>query len=96
MKKSSLQKSNWEGNGWASVEIDSCEPGDFLIVLIQLCQSFCVPIPAVIDTLDGYATDLVIEGVVVKILMDQWTFSIAAELEVIRDQIYLALEKIDL
>ncbi len=96
MKKSSLHKSYWEGNQWSSVEIDPYEATDFLIVLTSICTSFSVVMPAVIDTLEGYATDLVIQGYSVKLLMDQWTFSVATENQSLRDQLFKMLEKIAL
>ena len=96
MKKSSLQKSNWEDNQWLSVEIDPYEAIDFLIVLTSICTSFSIAMPAVIDTLEGYAADLVIQGSPVTLLMDQWTFSVATPNETLRDQIFVVLEKIAL
>ncbi|MFC5473727.1 hypothetical protein [Paraherbaspirillum soli] len=96
MRKLSLKKSRWTGNKWPSVDIDPYEFDDFLKVVTQLCNTFSVAIPHVIDILDGYATDLVIENSPTKVLMDNWTFSVAAEKEDVRDKIYIALESISI
>ena len=95
MRTLQLKKSTWVGNKWPSVDIYPYEYEDFLKVLTQVCSVFGLAAPTVVGVLDGYAADLVIDGVEVKLLMDNWTFSLAAEREPIRDEIFASLDGLE-
>jgi hypothetical protein len=84
-------KDRWAGNQWPSIEIDPYEDRHFLPILTHLCGILHVPLPRVVETLDGYAADLEAEGHPVTLLMDNWTFSIAFEDEALRDRVFDAL-----
>ena len=92
----SLTKSHWQGNQWPSIEFGGEEAGDFPKILTTICVHFAVPIPAIVDVLDGYATDFSIDGSCVKMLLDTWGFSLAAETVDLRDRIYALLAATDL
>jgi hypothetical protein len=89
-----LGKSTWEGNHWPSVEFDQYEYeySDFLIVLTQVCEAFTVEIPEIVGTLDGYNSEIAIDGQRVVVLIDNWTFSLATPTTTLRDKIFDALE----
>jgi hypothetical protein len=76
------------------VDIYPYEYNDFLKVLTHLCGVFGLIVPPVVDILDGYAADLYIDGVEVKMLMDNWTFSLASEREQTRDRIFASLDRL--
>lgn len=96
MGKLSLEKSEWLGNHWPSVDIlDPYRPEDFLKVLGHLCVEFSVPVPPVVDIVDGYAADLCLERFQVKLLLDHWTFSIATEDLELRDEIFTVLGSLE-
>jgi hypothetical protein len=87
-----MQKSNWAGSQWPSIDFDLYEHTDFLVVVVQICQAFALKIPAIVETLDGYMTDLDINGDSVSVLLDNWTFSLATQTTSLRDNIFDALK----
>ncbi len=91
-----MRKSNWEGNGWPSIDFDDheYEYADFLIVVSLICEAFALEIPVIVDTLDGYMIDLEINNDQVSILLDNWTFSLATRTTELRDEIFSALEPV--
>jgi hypothetical protein len=93
MARLQIEKSEWTGNKWPSVDIYPYQNEDFLKVLFHVCGAFNLVSPDIIDTLDGYAANLYIESSKVTALMDNWTFSIASEQEAVRDKIFLLLEE---
>ncbi len=88
-----LAKSFWEGNKWPCVEIFPYEYDDFIKTIIRLSMVLKFEPPEITDILDGYAAEFKVDGFDAKALMDNWTFSIAAENERIRDRIYDALSQ---
>ncbi|HWX02899.1 hypothetical protein [Collimonas sp.] len=87
-------KSQWVGNKWPSVDIFPYETDDFLVVVSSLCTAFSLPTPNIVDILDGYAADLIIDKFPVQIMMDNWTFSVASESSDVRDAVMNILEGI--
>jgi hypothetical protein len=91
-----MQKSNWSGNQWPSVDFDAgdYEYADFLIVLSQICDEFSLEIPDIVETLDGYIAELEVDGDRVTVLLDNWTFSLATPTPARRDAIFEALQSL--
>ncbi len=83
-----LTKSVWEGNKWPSVDISPYEYDDFLKTVTRLAAAMEFEPPDIIDILDGYSAQFQVAGFNAIALMDNWTFSIAAENEQTRDGIY--------
>jgi hypothetical protein len=50
--------------------------------------------PPIIDTIDGYAADFEILGSEASIHIDTWSFSIAFEIERVRDQVMEDLQRL--
>lgn len=92
----SLFKSEWAGNKWPCVDIDPYDYSEFLIVLHHLCNVFSVDMPSVFSVIDVCIADLEIHGSPVTLHMDNWTFSVAAQDEVVRDLIFDALEHLSI
>ena len=88
-----LTKNLWEGDKWTCVEIFPYKYDDFIKTIMRLSMVLNFEIPEIIDILDGYCAEFQVDGFDVKALMDNWTFSIAAENERIRDKIYDALSQ---
>jgi hypothetical protein len=91
MAKLAFAKSTWDGNHWPSIEFAPYEYGDFLVVVTHLCADFGASVPEIIDTLDGYIADIVVDGTTVELLLDNWTFSLATQSEALRDRIFDSL-----
>ena len=96
MGKLSLEKSEWAGNHWPSVEIDPYEYADFLKIISRLCAEFHIALPSIIEGVDGYIADLLVGDDLIMIHMDNWTFSIATERPEFRDKIFEVLKTMNL
>ncbi len=83
-----LAKSIWKGNKWPCVDISPYEYDDFLKTVTRLAVAMEFKPPQIVDILDGYSAKFQVDDFNAVALMDNWTFSIAAENEEIRDRIY--------
>jgi hypothetical protein len=85
-----IHKSEW-ANKWPCVEIDPYGYEDFEPVMEHIAAHFKIPKPVTQDLVTITVADFVIREVPVTAHMDNWTFSIAAENENVRDELYTAL-----
>jgi hypothetical protein len=87
-----FRKDYWLGNKWASIDIGPVDGAYFPRLLTHLSLRYGFPIPPILDTIDGYAADFEILGSEASIHIDTWNFSIAFEVEAVRDQVMADLQ----
>ena len=83
-----LKKDRWLGNQWASIDITPVDDQYFLLILQALAEAYEIDMPEVIDTIDGYAADFVIDDVEGTFRIDAWTFSLAFADDALRDEVF--------
>lgn len=83
-----LEKNMWAGNGWPAFDIEPYSMADFEPVVRVIVGSLGIANPAVLFMPDGYAADFSVDGVKCAVNLDAWSFSIAAESEVVRDRLH--------
>lgn len=79
-------------NGSPAIDVSPYEYAHFLILLQHLCTTYGAPLPAVVETLDGYLADLELLGARVQLLLDNWTFSFAFSDAAVRDRVLADLQ----
>jgi hypothetical protein len=82
----------WLGNKWASIDIEPVDVNNFLPVLLHLSDLYGFPVPSIDHCLDAHAADFKILNSKATIHIDCWTFSIAFEETMIRDQVLIGLQ----
>ena len=87
-----FRKDQWQGNRWASIDIQPVDAAYFPRVLAHLSSQYGFALPPIIDVIDGYAADFVLLDSKATIHIDTWTFSIAFEQERVRDQVLTDLQ----
>lgn len=83
-----LLRSRWAGNRWPSVEIEPFREQDFFLVLYVLVEHLGAGITEMTATLDGYIADLLLHEQQILLHMDNWSLSVAAPSETLREQIF--------
>ena len=81
------QENRWAGNHWASIEVEPVDIAYFLPILTYLSALYEFPMPTIDWDVDGYGADFEILGSKAIIKVDTWSFSIAFEKGVVRDQV---------
>jgi hypothetical protein len=89
-----FRKDRWQGNRWASIDIQPVDAAYFSRLLTHLSSHYSFVLPLIIDLIDGYAADFVLLGSKATIHIDTWTFSIAFEEEGVRDQVLIDLQEL--
>ena len=89
-----FQPGEWAGNRWPSIDIEPDEHRHFLPVLMHVCATHGVPMPGVVDLLDGYAADFLVDGIECRLLMDIWAFSFGCANIVMRDRVLADLRSL--
>jgi hypothetical protein len=84
-------KTQLMANGWPTIDIEPMADTLFFKILDHLCITYHIPTPRIIDTIDGYAADLMLLDSAVSLHIDAWTFAIAFEKHATRDQVLAAL-----
>jgi hypothetical protein len=87
-----FRRDQWQGNRWASIDIQPVDTAYFLRLLAHLSNQYGFALPPIIDIIDGYAADFVLLGSRATLHIDTWTFSVAFEEERVRDQVLVDLQ----
>ncbi len=82
----------WTGNGWPSIDIEPVDAALLLPILAHLTKTHGFAMPRIIDLIDGYAADFVVEGANATILVDPRTFSLACNNESVRNNLLTELQ----
>ena len=82
-----FRKDQWQGNRWASIDIQPVDAAYFPRLLAHLSNQYGFALPSVTDIIDGYAADFVLLGSKATLHIDTWTFSIAFEEVGVRDRV---------
>lgn len=86
-----FNKTQWMANGWFTIDIKPEHERYFMPILNWLCGEYKLPMPQIIDTIDGYAADFELMGSQGTFWIDAWTFAIGFENLPVRDAVYDAL-----
>ena len=70
-----------------SIEVNPVDTDYLLPLLWHLSRSYCFEIPELVDILDGYTAEFEILDSKVKLMLDNWSFSIAFEKPAVRDYV---------
>jgi hypothetical protein len=87
-----FHRDNWEGNRWPCIDIDPADAQLFLPLLSYLSAHYGIPMPRIIDCIDGYATDFALLGAQATLQIDPWTFSLACEQAAVRERVLADLQ----
>jgi hypothetical protein len=86
-----FREDQWIGNRWPSIDIDPMDQSLFFRLLSYLCVTYKFPMPSIVDTIDGYAADFELLGSAATLAIDTWTFSLAFQESMVRDQVLKTL-----
>lgn len=86
------QKDRWVGNQWASIAITPESERYFFLILEHLSHRYGFPMPRIIDLIDGYAAEFLIDGTHAILDIDAYTFSIAFVGDNVRDRVFADLQ----
>ncbi len=82
----------WSGQTGENIEIEPVDQSYFLLLLTYLMVTYNVPLPPVVDMLDGYAADFVLLGSRATLQVDTWSFSLRFECKAVRDTVFADLQ----
>lgn len=84
----------WDGNGWASIDIEPADSHLVLPLLQYLATAYGFLLPTIIDLLDGYAADFRIGHSDCTLFLDIWQMSLAFEHDDVRDLVLQHLQSL--
>jgi hypothetical protein len=75
----------WTEQGEEDIEIEPVDATCFLRALAYLSGRYHFEFPRIVDTLDGYAADFILLGILATLAIDTWSFALIVRDETARD-----------